>query len=168
MCLCSPYCTVSPYDANKVAGYAAGSCGTLAAAKSACDAMPTCAGFKYLATGCFSFVLNDSELRTYVFTKHATIAGTPATLRAADAADTASAGAFDGVYLKVNATVGQVAAYTDEQCGGNGTLPEVRATCDALAECVGFSYTAAETMCYTFIMEEYGEATGTRALHDPL
>jgi hypothetical protein len=86
-----------------VAGYAGGWCATLAAAKAACDAMPTCAGFKYLHTGCFSFVLDDSDLRAYVFSKHATIAGTPATLSAAAAADngTASSGAFDGVYLKV-------------------------------------------------------------------
>ena len=169
MCLRVPYCTVSPYDASKVAGYASGSCDTLAAAKAACDAMPTCAGFKYLATRCFSFVLDDSELRAYVFTKHATIAGIPAKLSAvatdaaaAADADAASSGAFDGVYLKLNATVDQVAAYADERCGGNNSsLPAVRAACDALVECVGFTFAAAEEMCHTFILEEYGEATGT-------
>jgi hypothetical protein len=40
----------SPFDASKVAGYAGGSCANLTAAKVACEAMPTCAGFKYLAT----------------------------------------------------------------------------------------------------------------------
>jgi hypothetical protein len=73
----------------------------------------------------------------------------------------------------VNATVGQVATYADERCGGggvgslpaaddvdygdaaDGTLPAVRAACDATVECVGFTYAAVETMCYTFIMEQY-------------
>jgi hypothetical protein len=176
VCVCVPYCTASPYDASKVAGYASGSYDTLDAAKAACDAMPTCTGFKYLATGCFTFVLDDSELRAYVFTKHATIAGIPskisavaaATHAAADAdANAASSGAFDGVYLKLNATVGQVAAYGDERCGGNSSLPAVRAACDALVECIGFTFAAAGEMCHTFIMEEYGEATGTRHTRGP-
>ena len=166
MCVCGPCGTASPYDVSKVAGYAAGSCDTLAAAKTACDAMQTCAGFKYLATGCFSFVLNDSEMRPYVYTKHATISETPAKLSAvaADAAAAASSGPFDGVYLKLNATLGQVAAYADERCGGNYSLPAVRAACDALVECVGFTFAAAEKLCHTFIMEEYGEARGTSAV----
>ena len=111
-------------------------------------------------------MLNESELRAYVFTKHATISGTPAKLDAVadDAATAASSGPFDGVYLKLNATVGQVAAYADEQCGGNYSLPAVRAACDALVECVGFTFAAAEKLCHTFIMEEYGEARGTRAV----
>ena len=167
LCDCGPYHKATPYDANKVAGYADGSCANLTTAKAACDGKSTCAGFKYLVTGCFSYVLDDSELRAYVFTKHATISGTPATLStsaADDAADgaAASSSAFDGVYLKSNATVGQVAAYADERCGGTNTLPAVRAACDALVECVGFTFTsAAETICHTFIMEEYGEATRT-------
>ena len=157
MCVCGPYHKAPPYDPSKVAGYAAGSCTTLVAAKAACDAMSACVGFKYLATGCFSFVLDDSELRVYVFTKHATIGGSPATLSvaAADDDNATSSGEFDGVYLKLNATVGQVAAYADEQCSGNNTLPAVRGACDALVECVGFSYAAADKMCYAFIFEEF-------------
>ena len=150
-----------------MAGYADGSCTTLAAAKAACDAMSTCAGFKYPATGCFSYVLDDSELRAYVFAKHATITGSPAKLSATVADDNAdgaaaSSGAFDGVYLKLNATVGQVAAYADERCGSSNHLPAARAACDALVECVGFTYAVTDgEMCYKFLMEEYGEAAST-------
>ena len=86
---------------------------------------------------------------------------------AAADADAASSGAFDGVYLKLNATVSQVAAYADERCGGNNSLPAVRAACDALVECVGFTFAAAEEMCHTFILEEYGEATGTYHTRGP-
>ena len=88
---------------------------------------------RHHATGCFDFVLDDSELRAYVFSKHATISGTPATLTLAataaadDNIDNVTAiGAFDGVYMKSNATVLQVAAYTDEQCGSSGGVEQLQ------------------------------------------
>jgi hypothetical protein len=63
-----------------------------------------------------------------------------------------------GVYLKLNATLRQVAAYEHARCGGsdNSTMPAVRAACDALVECIGFTFISAEgKMCHSFIMEEY-------------
>lgn len=71
-----------------VAGYLDGACAiTLAAAKALCDAMATpkgiktCAGIKYLRTGCFSYVINEGELRKYVLRSQQSIAGTnPAVL----------------------------------------------------------------------------------------